>query len=349
MPETHNMMDYAATRHGFSLDVPERFNFARDVLDEWAKTPDLTALWWLGEAEEKRFSYQDLARASRRCANLLSEQGIQKGDTVIVMLGRNYQWWEVFSACLRMGAIVAPATSQLSEKDLEYRINASGARCVVTDVENAAKVDAIAMHCDNLSRKILVGGTRRDWVDYAAEMNQASESFDTLDTAAGDEAILYFTSGTTGSPKMTVHTQASYGIGHFTTGTYWLDLRPGDVHWNISDTGWAKAAWSSYFGPFICGACVFVDAAREFNPVRTLELIDRYPISTLCGAPTVYRMLVQQNLQAVDFSDLRHCVAAGEPLNPEVIESWHKATQLTIRDGYGQTETVLLCGNFPCL
>lgn len=147
---------------------------------------------------------------------------------------------------------------------------------------------------------------------------------------------------------MTIHTQASNGIAHTTTGRYWLDQQPGDLHWNISDTGWAKAAWSSYFGPFICGSCIFVDEA-DFNPLRTLELLARLPITTMCGAPTIYRMLVQQDLSAYDLSSLRHCVAAGEPLNPEVIERWKSATGVTVLDGYGQTETVLLCGNFQCM
>jgi acetyl-CoA synthetase/medium-chain acyl-CoA synthetase len=145
---------------------------------------------------------------------------------------------------------------------------------------------------------------------------------------------------------MTVHTQASYGIAHTTTGKFWLDQKPGDLHWNITDTGWAKAAWSSYFGPLICGSCVFVDDT-DFNPQHTLELLQRYPITTMCGAPTIYRMLVQQDLSGFKPASLRHCVAAGEPLNPEVIDRWREATGITVRDGYGQTETVLLCGNFP--
>jgi acetyl-CoA synthetase/medium-chain acyl-CoA synthetase len=178
---------------------------------------------------------------------------------------------------------------------------------------------------------------------------EAAEDFPAADTASDENAICYFTSGTTGYPKMAMHTHASYPLAHETTGRFWLDQRPNDLHWNISDTGWAKAAWSSYFGPWYCGSAVFVHHTEGFDPVRALQLLQRYPITTVCGAPTLYRMLVLQDLTAYRFPALRHCVAAGEPLNPEVIATWKERTGLTIRDGYGQTETVLLCGSFPCL
>jgi acyl-coenzyme A synthetase/AMP-(fatty) acid ligase len=176
----------------------------------------------------------------------------------------------------------------------------------------------------------------------------ASPVFAAADTAPDDDALCYFTSGTTGYPKMAIQTQG-YGLAHQITGRYWLDLRPDDVHWNLSDTGWAKAAWSSYFGPWTCGATIFVHHAEGFDPKRSLEVLAQYPITTFCGAPTIYRMVVLQDLSQYEFKTLRHCVGAGEPLNPEVIETWQRATGLVIRDGYGQTESVLLCASFPCL
>jgi len=344
---TANMTDYPQTREHFELAVPAAFNFARDVIDAHGNTQAL-AIRWLREDSETRVSYRELSETSNRIAAGLQQLGIRQGDTVIVMLGRKLQWWEVVTACLRMGAVISPATPQLSAADLEYRINAANAGCVVVSAEHVAKVDAIEANCPGLRVKVLVGAEQAGWTRYSELLQADLSDQATADTRASDEAFCFFTSGTTGKPKMTVHTQASYGIAHTTTGRFWLDQRPGDLHWNISDTGWAKAAWSSYFGPFICGSCIFVDDA-DFNAQRTLDLLKRFPITTMCGAPTVYRMLVQQDLSGLKQLSLRHCVAAGEPLNPEVIESWREATGITVMDGYGQTETVLLCGNFLCM
>ena len=346
-----NMPDYEQTIEQFELAVPAAFNFARDVIDA-NDNPGAPAIRWLSAERETLVSYRELSDTSKRIAAALQQLGVRKGETVIVLLGRKLQWWEVVTACLRMGAVISPATPQLSASDLEYRINASGASCVIIDAGNRAKIDAIANKCPELRIKVQLGddasAVHAGWVNYTELLSAGISGHETADTLAADEAFCFFTSGTTGKPKMTVHTQASYGIAHFTTGKFWLDQKPDDLHWNISDTGWAKAAWSSYFGPFICGSCVFVDEA-DFNPGRTLEILQRFPVTTMCGAPTIYRMLVQQDLSAFQPMALRHCVAAGEPLNPEVIETWRDATGITVRDGYGQTETVLLCGNFLCV
>ncbi|NNM00021.1 MAG: AMP-binding protein [Gammaproteobacteria bacterium] len=347
---THNMENYEATRAVFSWERPERYNFTRDVIDRWAsERPELEALYWVedGKAPVRR-TYAELAVASRRLANVLQGAGVARGDTVIVILGRNIEWWETFTACLRMGAVISPGTTQLSARDLAYRVNAAGAGAIVTDSAGRSRVDEIAAECPTLKAKLLIDGAAAGWVDYHAATAAASDDFPTADTAADEEALCYFTSGTTGYPKMCSHAH-SYGIGHQTTGRYWLDLRPGDLHWNISDTGWAKAAWSSYFGPLIAGATLFVHHSATFSAPRTLELLAEHPITVMCGAPTIYRMLVLEDLGACEFPALRHCVGAGEPLNPEIIETWRRATGLTIRDGYGQTETVILCGSFPCL
>ncbi len=343
-----NMTDYEQTVRDFSHNVPAKFNFARDVIDSWAET-SADAIQWLGtDADQPTVvSYRQLADTSKRLAAGLLSNGVKPGDTVIVLLGRKLQWWETVTACLRMGAVISPGTPQLSSADLEYRIQEAGVSCVITDETNRAKIEAVN-NCHGLKLRILVGGTADGWQAYSDLLKSAADGEETVDTDADAEAFCFFTSGTTGKPKMTIHTQASNGIAHTTTGKYWLDQQPGDLHWNISDTGWAKAAWSSYFGPFICGSCIFVDEA-DFSPVRTLELLSRLPITTMCGAPTIYRMLVQEDLSQYDLSSLRHCVAAGEPLNPEVIESWRSATSVTVLDGYGQTETVLLCGNFQCM
>ena len=342
--------DYHSDYGNFQWPRPERFNFARDVVDHWATVdPGKPALLWVDDsgAEERR-TFADVAEASSRVANLLRDAGVQPGDYVVMMLGRQLAWWEVFTASLRMGAVISPGTTQLSAQDIAYRVNASKATCVVTDTANAAKVDQVVDRCPSLRVRVLVDGRREGWLDYREAVTRQSPSFDTVDSAASDPAMCYFTSGTTGYPKMCLHSH-SYGLAHQTTGKYWLDLTPDDLHWNCSDTGWAKAAWSSYFGPWYQGAALFVHHTQGFSPRRTLELLAQYPVTTFCGAPTIYRMFVLEKLEEFRFASLRHCVGAGEPLNPEIIQTWKRATGITIRDGYGQTETVLLCGNYPGL
>jgi acyl-coenzyme A synthetase/AMP-(fatty) acid ligase len=348
---THNMMDYEKTYAEFKWEVPEYFNFAGDVIDQWAaRDPNKLAMHWVNDdgLEAKR-TFMDFSKASKRLCNVLSQQGVKRGDLVMIILGRSIEWWEVFTACIRMGVVIAPGTTQLTSKDLEYRINTAKAACFITDNGNAPKLDAIVDKCPTLKCKLIVGGGRDGWMNYTQVVSAASDVFETAKTARDEEAIVYFTSGTVGFPKMALHTHTSYPLGHQVTGKYWLDLTPQDLHWNISDTGWAKAAWSSYFGPWFCGAAQFVHCTDRFDPKKTLELLSQYPVTTMCGAPTIYRMLVLQPLSDYKFPTLRHCVGAGEPLNPEIIEVWKKATGCTIRDGYGQTETVLLCGSFPCI
>jgi acyl-coenzyme A synthetase/AMP-(fatty) acid ligase len=342
-----NMTDYEHERQRFEWAPPARFNFARDVIDKWAERPDLRALYWIDDhGNEVQMTYAQMAERSRRLCNVLSAAGVKQGDTAIILLPRLVAWWEVLTACLRMGVVASPGTTQLAPKDLAYRIEASRAAVLITDARNAAKFDGLP--AATVKARLLVGGAHEGWLDYERSVAAAAPEFTAADTAADDDALCYFTSGTTGYPKMAIQPQ-SYGLAHRITGHYWLDLRPDELHWNMSDTGWAKAAWSSYFGPWTCGAALFVHHADGFDPKRMLDVLAQYPITTFCGAPTIYRMLVLEDLEAWKFPHLRHCVGAGEPLNPEVIETWKQATGLVIRDGYGQTESVLLCASFPCL
>ena len=331
----------------FKWPEREHYNFATDAVDHWAEVyPNKRAMLWIDDdgAREER-TFQDISIASKKFANVLRQNGLKRGDVVLIILSRQIAWWEIKTACLRAGVVISPGTTQLSPKDIAYRIHVAKAVAIVTDIANAHKVDEITDQCTTLKTKFVVDGPREGWVDYQSATDEADANFEAVNTHVNDEALCYFTSGTTGFPKMTVHTHG-YPMGHETTARFWLDLKDDDLHWNISDTGWAKAAWSSYFGPWLLGVAVFVHHSSQFNAERTLTILDSYPITTMCGAPTIYRLFAQLDLSQYKFEKLRHCVAAGEPLNPEVIEVWKKATGLTVRDGYGQTETVILCANF---
>jgi acyl-coenzyme A synthetase/AMP-(fatty) acid ligase len=352
MPAAHNMADYEETVRTFRLEVPERFNFARDVIGRWAQDPTKLAMHWLGpNGEERRLTFRDFAERSDRVAMMLRKAGVQRGDRVMVQLPRTPEWWEVLLGCFKAGAVAVPGTVLLTAKDIEYRVTLADAVAYVCDAENAAKVDPLKAECPSLTALFQVGGEPREgWLDYERELAAAEGAFTPVDTLSGDPALIYFTSGTVGNPKMVLHTHASYPLGHLITGKFWLDLRPDDLHLNLSETGWAKAAWSSFFGPWNMGAALFVQDARgRFNAGETLQLLENYPITTFCAPPTAYRMLVLEDLGRFEPRALRWCVGAGEPLNPEVIETWNQGTGLWIRDGYGQTETVLLCGNYPTL
>jgi acyl-coenzyme A synthetase/AMP-(fatty) acid ligase len=320
------------------------FNFARDVVEHWARhTPDALALWWVDEAGrgETKLTFAQLAGQLRCAAGFFSAQGIRTGDRVLVMLPRVPQWWVAMLGLIRLGAVPIPGTPLLTARDISYRIGAAGVCAVITDATGTQKTGDFA------GVRIAVGAAPPGWIGFDDGLARASPDFDPLTTLADAPGMIYFTSGTTGPPKMVLHTQASYGMGHRVTGELWLDQHRGDVHWNLSDTGWAKAAWSSLFGPWQMGACVFAAAASgKFDPRAALDILANFPVTTWCAPPTALRLIVREDLSRWKFAHLRHCVSAGEPLNPEVISAWKEATGHTIYEGYGQTETVVLIGNY---
>jgi acetyl-CoA synthetase len=348
-----NMTDYTSERASFRLAVPERFNFVADVIGGRARSqPDDLALLSLDAngAVSARHSYLELQREANRMANALLTLGIAKGDPIFVMLPRVPQWYATVLGAIRIGAIPMPGTPLLTSKDIAYRVAQAGAVAAVTDGEGATKVDGAGG--ETLRHRICVGeAPNGDWLDFDALLAAASDAEPPADpTASADPMLLYFTSGTVAYPKMVMHTQASYGIGHTITARYWMDLKPGDVHWTISDTGWAKAAWGKLFGQWTMGATVVQMNMGKPDPDLILDTISRSGITTFCAPPTLYRMLVLADIGKHDLSGLRHCLSAGEPLNPEVIRIWEDGTKgLTIYDGYGQTETVNLVANYRCV
>jgi acetyl-CoA synthetase/medium-chain acyl-CoA synthetase len=328
-------------------ETPLYFNFAKDVIDFWARErPEAAGLWWvnLATGAERRFSFSQLSAVSCRAANFLRASGIGRGDRVLLMLPRLPQWWVAMLGLIRLGAVPVPATPLLTGRDTAYRLTTARIGAVITNEEGIPKAEGF----DGL--RLAAGGGQPGWIDFDSGLDRAADRFAGEPTRSDDPGILYFTSATTGEPKMVLHTQASYGLGHRLTGRYWLDLRPGDVHWNISDLGWGKAAWSSFYAPWQMGACVFAaECPGKFDPARALDTLANYPVTTWCAPPTALRLIVRQDLGERRFPHLRHCVSAGEPLNPEVLNLWRDATGLTLYEAYGQTETVALIGNFRSL
>ncbi|XP_061848675.1 acyl-coenzyme A synthetase ACSM3, mitochondrial isoform X1 [Colius striatus] len=351
---TSDLASYYDSINQCKRELPEYFNFASDVLDEWTrlekdgKRPANPAFWWVNdEGEEVKWSFEELGFLSRKAANILSETcGLQREDRVIAVLPRVPEWWLVNVACMRTGIVFIPGTSQLTAKDILYRLQASKAKCIITDGTLAPAVESVIPDCQFLKSKLFVGKESRDgWLNLKELFAVTSADHKCVKTRSQDPMLIYFTSGSTGFPKMVVQSHSSYGIGFATSGRHWINLTPSDIMWNTSDTGWVKSAWSSVFMPWICGSCVFIHHLPQFKPAVIAEALSRYPITVFCTAPTAYRMLVQHDLSSYKFTSLKRCVSGGEPLNPEVMAKWKIQTGLDIYEGYGQTETVTICAN----
>jgi acetyl-CoA synthetase len=334
--------DYTAAYEGFSWPQLDRFNWALDWFDVVARTRDALALWIVEEdGSEVKRTFAEMSERSNQVAGWLRGHGVRRGDRVVVMLGNQVELWETVLAAMKLGAVTIPATTLLGPSDLQDRIDRGAARHVIVRSEDAPKFEGVPGEYT----RVAVGEPVSGWLSYA-DADRAPSSFQPDgETRASDPLLLYFTSGTTARPKLVEHTHASYPVGHLST-MYWIGIQPGDVHLNISSPGWAKHAWSSVFAPWNAEATIFVYNYSRFNGPSLLEAMKRCNVTTFCAPPTVWRMLIQEDLKRWQLP-LREVVGAGEPLNPEVITQVRNAWGLTIRDGYGQTETTAQVGNTP--
>jgi acetyl-CoA synthetase len=339
--------DYAAAYKDFAWPELTEFNWALDWFDEYARSNLAPALWVVEEnGEETKLSFAELSARSNQLANWLRQQGVQRGDRILLMLPNQPALWETMLAAMKLGAVTIPATMLLTPADIADRMTRGEVKHVIVASSETAKFDSI----DKTKTRIAVAipqnvSLPEGWLNFADAFNESPSFEPEGRTLATDPLLLYFTSGTTSRPKLVLHSHQSYPVGHLST-MYWIGLKPGDVHLNISSPGWAKHAWSCVFAPWNAGATVFIHNTSRFSAKATLETLVKHQITTLCAPPTVWRMMIQEDLSAYKVH-LREVVGAGEPLNPEIIERVKKAWNLTLRDGFGQTETTAQIANSP--
>ncbi len=345
--------DYEDFLNRFHLDIPENFNFALDVVDAKAeKEPQTTAMIHVDDHGLRReYNFAFFAYQSSRLANALKERGIGKGDKVIIILYKRVEFWVTMLALHKLGAIAVPSPSLLTTKDIEYRVNFARIKGAVVEDSAADKMEAARQQCPDLEILIQLGDSplSPEWEEYSQLIQEGGEIFDPGPKRPGGEDTLfvYFSSGTTGPPKMVEHVH-TYPLGHIVTAVYWHDLDPGDLHLTLSDTGWAKSMWGKFYGQWLAGAIIFVwDFRGKFEPEKLLSILSENKINSFCAPPTVYRFLVRQDLSKFDLSHLKHCTTAGEPLNESVYTAWKENTGLPLYEGYGQTETTIQIATFP--
>ena len=328
----------------------ESFNFGFDIVDEIANNyPEKLAMLHIDKNKvERRFTFKDIKRATSQCANYFTSLGIKKGDRVMLVLKRHYQFWFAMVALHKLGAIAIPATNQLKDHDFVYRFNAAGVSAILCTADGDVSdiVDSAAKQCPELKTKILVGGSKEGWHDFDNEYGLFSGKFErTADSSCGDEpALMFFTSGTTGNPKMACH-KHTYALGHFVTAKYWHCCERDGLHLTISDTGWGKSLWGKLYGQWLCEGAVFVYDFDRFDAADILPMFKQYNITTFCAPPTMLRMLIKEDLSKYDLSSIHHLTTAGEAMNPEVVKQFEAATGLQIMEGFGQTETTLTIAN----
>ena len=352
--DDRDFTDYEDFKKNCKLKTKQDFNFAYDIVDRYASDfPGKRALVWINdEGEEKTFTFDDISRESKRAAYWLVSKGIKKGDTVMLVLRRRYEWWILMPALHRIGAIVIPATDQLLQSDIEYRTNAADVKMIIS-YDNPiiqGEIEKSMPNSKTVQYLVTVGKEKRDgWISFHEEYEKAPAEFPRpvgeAATHNKDPMLLYFTSGTSGYPKMVLQ-DYDYPIGHIMTAKYWHGVVEDGLHLTIAETGWAKSTWGKLYGQWIAGTALFVYDMNMFKPAKMLEMIAKYELTTFCAPPTVYRYLVRQNLSKYDLSKCTRFSTAGEALNGEVYNKWFEQTGKKIYEGYGQTESTIICGNF---
>ncbi len=347
---------YEDFKANYQVTIPDKFNFAYDVVDAWAleKPEKLGLVWCNDHGQEKIFTFKELKRLSDQAANLFKAYGILKGDAVMLLLKRRWHYWICTLALEKIGAISIPATVQLTKKDIVYRNNAATVKMIVSvsDPEVVENIEAALPESPSVLYKALVDEPREGWIDFNAELNRTDENWrrPTGDAnPGGDEPMLmYFTSGTTGMPKIVLH-DFKHPLGHIVTAHYWQRLSDEGLHLTVAESGWAKTGWGKIYGQWICGVSIFVYDMDKFLPDHLLKMIEKYRLTSFCAPPTIYRFLIKEDLSKYDLSSIKMACTAGEPLNPEVFNQFKAATGLDIIEGFGQTETTVLCANFEWL
>ena len=328
------------------IDCPDDFNFGYDIVDDIAvNDPQRLAMVWEHENGEcRKFTFADIKRLSDKTCNYLASKGIGKGDFVMLVLKHSYQFWFICVALHKMGAIAVPATFMLKPHDIEYRIDAAGLKAaIITDDDDIAESFEGAGNLDNLSCRFTVNGHRDGWLDFDREMEECSEVWERVPTKSTDRFLMYFTSGTSGNPKMAVH-DYSYPLGHILLAKHWQQVEPDGLHWTVADTGWAKNAWGKFYGQWIMEAAVFVYEYDRFEPHHIMNMIEKHRVSTFCCPPTMFRLYLNAGIEGHDLSSLKNCCIAGEPLSPDTFNTWYKATGLKLMEAFGQTESSVIVG-----
>ncbi len=346
---------YEDFKSNLEILIPDNFNFGYDVVDEFARTtPDKRAMVWCDDKGNfLEFSFGEVSEISNKIASFLTSIGVKKGDPVMMILKRRWEFWVTLVALHKIGAIAIPATHLLTTKDIVYRINRADIKMIIAcdDERVLDAVDEAQKDCPTLEHKAVIRMSRQGWYSFGDEMKKASADFvrPTGDAATqnGDKMLLYFTSGTTGMPKMVLHDFA-YPLGHILTAKFWQNVQDDGLHLTLADTGWAKSAWGKIYGQWTAGSAIFVyDYEGKFDPAALLQMMQQHKVTTFCGPTTVYRFMAQEDLTKYDLSNIKYCVTAGEPLYPEVYQGFLKTTGLRIMEGFGQTESVVMIANYP--
>ena len=340
---------YEDFKENYTVNIPDNFNFGYDVVDAWAQAePEKKALVWCDDHDnEKTLTFTDISRLSNKAANFFRSKGVKKGSVVLLVLRRRWEYWVCATALHKLGAILVPGSLQLTKKDIVYRADAAKIEMIVCVNDNFVidQVEQAMQETDAIKNRVLVDCVRDGWLNFESEIANQPDTLERVETKSNETMLVYFTSGTTGMPKMVAH-NFSYPLGHIVTAKYWQQVQENKLHMSVSDSGWAKFGWGKIYGQWLCGAVIFAYDMDKFIPLKLLEKITKYQVTTFCAPPTMFRFMLQEDLSKFDLSCVKHCCIAGEPLNPEVFNKWYERTGLKLYEGFGQSESSVMLANF---